>query len=109
MDDSASLKKNHGIIPAINHNTNGLSPTSPLLNPTWNTNQYTAIVTRGWINPHITPRYDDAYLVLKSFIERLFIKPKFLNDTNTNFTLFFNPTKDLENIYPKNNDPIILK
>ncbi len=67
-DETASAKKNHGIIPQISHKKKGVSPvTAPTRNPISKTNHITKINVIGCINAHKSPKYEPKYCFLKSF------------------------------------------
>ena len=55
------------MIPASKYRINGGFSSTAGRNPTANTNQYTNTVIIGCTNAQIIPRYEPAYLVLKSF------------------------------------------
>lgn len=53
----ALARKNHGIIPLMSHNTNGVSfADGPALKPTLKTNQITSINNSGCKNAQARPR-----------------------------------------------------
>ncbi|MPN30222.1 hypothetical protein SDC9_177685 [bioreactor metagenome] len=86
----ASEKKNQGISPQENHNIKGTpSVGDPAFRPNSNTIQYTISVTNGCINAHMIPKYDPAYLVLKSFFERFQIKVLLLYSSCTRVRTLF--------------------